>query len=126
MFIYVFFYLILFLSFVCLPFASAVRRPPSASALYRVPIFRQRLQYFPARKGLEQLAFHTSSHDVSKEEYNGKTTRCSSIENRLLCVFRDCFVVYFDDFCSCHRCKPRRHFFPSCSEVNSKRYSEFE
>ena len=31
-----------------------------------------------------------------------------------------------DDFLTCHGCKPGRHFFPSCSEVNSKGYWEFD
>ena len=31
-----------------------------------------------------------------------------------------------DDFFTCYGCKSRRHFSPSCSEVNSTGYSEFD
>ena len=33
---------------------------------------------------------------------------------------------YLDDFFTCHGCKPGRHFYPSCSEVNNKGYSEYD
>ena len=47
-------------------------------------------------------------------------------ENRFLCVFRDWFVNNLNGFFACHGCKPGLHFFPSCSMVNSKGYSEFD
>ena len=34
--------------------------------------------------------------------------------------------INLSDFFASHRCKPGRHFFASCLEVNSKGYSEFE
>ena len=34
--------------------------------------------------------------------------------------------VNLDVFFTCHGCKSVRHFFPSCSEVNSTGYSEFD
>ena len=34
--------------------------------------------------------------------------------------------INLDDFFAFHGCKPGRHFFPSCLEVKSKGYSEFD
>ena len=34
--------------------------------------------------------------------------------------------INLDDFFTCHGCKSGRHFFPSCSEVNSRGYSELD
>ena len=34
--------------------------------------------------------------------------------------------INLDDFFTCHGYKPRRHFFPSYLEVNSKGYSELD
>ena len=71
------------------------------------------------------------SHDISGDQRSekfitGKLRLLKQSKNRFQCVFRDCVVVNLDDFFTCHGCKPGRHFFQGCSEVNSKGYLKFD
>ena len=50
--------------------------------------------------------------------------------NSCFSIYENSEIIYtkkidLDDFFTCHGCKPGRHFFSSCSELNSTGYSEF-
>ena len=51
--------------------------------------------------------------------------------NSCFSIFQNGEIIYtkkinFDDFFTCHGCKPGHHFLLSCSEVNSTGHPEFD